>query len=84
MVTFEVGALGGDWPVKQSQDDASLKKKKFFSRVSLPFRAPATASGNFLLCNNGEPGSRSVHLPCFASLNCVFVTSMTFSGISGI
>lgn len=30
MVTFEVGALVGDWPVKQSQDGASLGGKKTF------------------------------------------------------
>lgn len=79
MVTFEVGALVGDWPVKQSQDDVSLEKKN--SIVSLPFRAAATASGNFLLCNNGESVSWTMQLPCFASLNCVFVTSTKFRGI---
>lgn len=38
MVTFEVGALVGDWPVKQSQDDVSLEKKKILSSLFLSER----------------------------------------------
>lgn len=47
--------------------------------ASLPVRAAATAWGNLLLCNNGESASQSIQLPCFASLNCVYVTPMKFS-----
>lgn len=60
-------AFAWDWPLKQSQDDVSLKKKSIFG-VCLPFRAAAAASGNFRLCNNGKSVSRPVKLPP----SCVF------------